>query len=145
MKRVIAGLLVAVLMCLAVAGYAADDEKRMGELVKGYTREVLKTLTEIYESDPSRFDADWISFYYTSYKLYQAASEYDRADLRIKTKNVLAGVQFDIAKPLEQTNRMLRDIMDEQYDKWVDGEVSDEKFTNLLISMGRVVFEEDGE
>lgn len=145
MKRVISGILVAVLMCMLVAGYAADEEKKIGELVKEYAAKVLEALTGEYEKDPARFDADWIYLYYTAYNLYNAAGDYYLADLRMNTKQYFGGLQFETQRMLEPGKRLIRNLMNEQYDQWVDGEVSDGEFCEFLIKMGRITFEQESE
>ena len=136
MRRLLAILIVIVLLPAAV--YAEEmSRKEYIAGVRDYVGSMLQALKEVYDEDPE-MDADYIFFTYSYLKAWMSLNTVCTAETvwNLKQPGLVVFDSMDsMVKGTEQTNAMLERVVDEKYEKWLNGELSDEDCMKTIMAI----------
>ena len=140
MKKLMAVLVVVVLMvpviALAVTVVEAQD------VIDQYKRK-MKAYCDFYDKSPDQFDDDHAYWMYGFYQMYVAAGRMKIIESEMTLKSHNGGVIISEAdKMLEESRIMMNDLLDDQFKKWLNGEVPDEDFYSLIVELAKVTLQD---
>lgn len=133
MKRMVAVLMVLVMVC--AYGMAGADQSRVEHAKENekYAKDMVMSLSLIYNADPDGFDADYIYLLYSYYRLYSAASSLNLAEKAFNLRTGTNTVFSDLSRGNEKAGAMLDKLMTEKYVSWLNGELSDREYCDTVI------------
>ena len=136
MKRMVAVILAVMMVVMAGCVAQADALKDAAEEIRTMAKECLGQLIIIYEKDPDRFDADYISWFHGYLKLYEGSVFLNGALSRCELREQLApcpAIYDDTARDIERSNGEMYRILDEEYEKWLNQEITDKEYCEKII------------
>ena len=144
LKRTIAILAALVILCVSAAGIADGEKEYISDIAVKRSEKMLRTMTEIYETSRNDFDDDFIYLYYLYYKEHSIAQETVNweAVFDLKANEFSDGKVFfnDTMKMTVKTTATVNKLADEQYAKWLAGEITSDEFADAIHTMVVAMF-----
>lgn len=133
MKKLLAGVLVAVMVFSALAGLAeADARKNTAEDLKKYAGDMLKSLQNYYNKNPEKCGDEFIMITYSYYDMYRVMEEVIDAEEQYSLgKSSTIGQ----AKEHAQNNLLVNVYLLQQWYNWLNGDMENSEFLEWLMSL----------
>lgn len=133
MKRMVAVILAMVMSLTVVAGACAASREEAAESIIDFCRSMLSQIKELYDRDGTLSDGD-TELAYSYYHMYGAAKRV-RSIERLYPSPAVYAFKMDPGIELEN-------LIDGEWLKFLKGEVTKEKFLDVLMTMVDSVLKE---
>lgn len=144
MKKILAVLLVAMMICWMVPGLAeGTSQESQAQKIKKYALYYLKSIEEMHQEFPEYCGDEFIMLTHGYYEMYQVMGKIciaeEQYDLSVSQLSGGKSPMIERVKEQEKLELLLDKAMQERWEKWLNGEIENVEYLEMLMKMVGVV------